>query len=253
MYGGTITDGSFAISGTIYVTAALDHAVVTPAGTCPIGIECIFWADPTAANVDKVDISAAGLPNGDIPAALAGNDAANISNLTRPPEVVGPPGFAPETFMTFNNGGITTTLMLNFIENGIYSADACGDDPVAGQQCTLPGSLFNFVNNPPPNVGEDCGDGCQATATWVFDGVTAGNSPNGTWTGNFTSQFDLGTPYQTVFADLAANGYVQNTFSATITLRPPAPIPEPATIALSGGVLVLVGLVFRSRLVRKRA
>ena len=219
-FGAIITNGHFDISGTIYVTAAAVGPVVTPAGTCPALTACIFWADPTNAVFNKVDISATGLPNGDIPVTIAGNLAANISNLTNPPEVVGGAGFAPQPFISFNNGGITTTLNINFIDPGIYSSALCGAAPASGQQCTLPGSPFNFVNNPPPTpTGTPCGTQCQATATFVFEGVTAGNpNPQEHWTANFTSQFPSGTPYQTVFAQLAAQGYVTNTFSATITL-----------------------------------
>jgi hypothetical protein len=254
-YAATITDGQFSIGGTIYVTAATDHEVVTPGGTCAIGVECIFWSDPTGNNLDKVDISNANLPNGDIPVALAGNLAANISKLTRPPNVVGPPGFPATNFMTFNTAGVTTQLLINFIDNGLYTPDECFDAPASGQHCTLPNSLFSFVNDPPPNAGELCEDQCQAVANWVFEGITAGNPTPGTWVGNFSATFDLGTPFQKVFADLADKGFVSHTFSGTITLipQPEQPIPEPGTMGLAGGVLLIVGLVFRKRAGRNQS
>jgi len=40
--------------------------------------------------------------------------------------------------------------------------------PAVGQTCTLAGSPFNFVNNPPPAPA-----GPQATMTWVTSGVSA--------------------------------------------------------------------------------
>jgi hypothetical protein len=243
-----ITNGNFAIAGTLFVTNPGIAAVVTPAGTCPAGVACIFYQDPTGtvAGNGKLDISASGLPNGDIPLAIAGNDAANVFAQTNPPEIVGSPGFAPTLFMSFNNAGITTQLMLTLIDAGIYSSAACGAAPVSGQQCTLPGSLFNFVNNPPPTPsGTACGSQCQATATWAFEGITAGN-PGGQsrWVGNFTSQFPLGSTYQSVFAQLQANGFVSNTFSGTISLV----VPEPGTpVFMIGAGLVGIALVLRRR------
>ena len=123
-FAATITNGTFAIGGTLYVTNFSTAAIATPGGTCPAsvgGMACIFWADTAGTGNGLADISATGLPNGDIPTSIAGNDAANIKTLTTPPEVVGS-AFAPQTFMTFNNGGITTALDINFIEPGIYSA-----------------------------------------------------------------------------------------------------------------------------------
>jgi len=246
-----ITNGHFDVGGTLFVTNFQTGAQVTPAGTCPAsagGMACLFWQDPTGTVNGKLDISSSGLPNGDIPTAISGNLAANVAAESNPPEIVGSPGFANSLFMTFNNAGIATQLMLNFIDPGFYSAAACAAPAVSGQQCTLPGSLFNFVNNPPPNpAGTPCAGGCQATATWVFEGVTAGNPGfQSKWTGNFTAQFPLGSNYQAVFAQLQSQGFVSNTFSGTITLTP---LPEPTTMVLVIGA----GLIGLSVLLRRRA
>ena len=240
-FAGIVTNGSFAISGTVYVTDSTGRS--TPAGTCASGSLCIFWQSGATSTLNKADISVAGLPSGSgvglIPTAIAGNDAANISNLSNPPNIVDGVGFTNQTFLTFNNGGITTALMLNYIAAGIYGSGGCGGSPAVGQTCTTPGSLFNFVNNA-GNVGP------QATATWVFDGATSGNpNPQQIWTGNFSSQFSV--PFQTVLANLGANGYVANTYSGTITLSE-NPAPEPGSLIMIGtGLLGLAALLRRRR------
>jgi len=234
-FGSVITTGFFDFSGTVYVTNAQAGAVVTPAGTCPAFVACIFWQDPAGTSFGKADIATDSLPNGDIPFALAGNDAANVSSESNPTEVVGGAGFAPTTFMTFNNAGVTTDLLLDYIDPGVFTAAACGASPTPGQTCTLAGSLFSFTNNAPPPG--------QATAQWAFQGIT--NTPNVTWAGNFTSQFPLGDPYQTVFGQLSVNGYVSNTFSGTITLTTTSGTPEPASLGLM--MIGLTGFLFLRR------
>ncbi len=244
-FGSVITSGTFAIGGTLYVTNFSTSAITTPGGTCPAsasGMACIFWADTAGTGNGLADISTTGLPNGDIPTSIAGNDAANISELTTPPEVVGS-AFASQTFMTFNNGGITTALDINFIDPGIYSAALCGAAAAVGQQCTLPGSLFSFVNNPPPANGTPCGTGCQAEANFVLEGVTSGNpGKQSTWAANLRSGFPVGMPYQAVFAELASQGYVSNTYSGTITLTAPSTVPEPGTMVFFVTGAGLIGL-----------
>jgi len=255
-FASTITNGTFAIGGTLYVTNFSTSAITTPGGTCPAsasGMACIFWADTAGTGNGLADISATGLPNGDIPTSIAGNDAANISQLTTPPEVVGT-AFAPTTFMTFNNGGITTQLDISFIDPGIYSAAACGAAAAVGQQCTLPGSLFSFVNNPPAvpagGPGAPCGTGCQAEANFVLEGVTSGNpGKQSTWAANLRSGFPVGMPYQSVFALLSSQGYVSNTFSGTITLTAPSTVPEPGTMVF---FLTGAGLIGLCALLRRR-
>lgn len=231
-----ITHGTFDISGTVYVTIFETTPVVTPAGTCPANTSCIFWQDGSGTTDGKVDISATGLPNGDIPVAIAGNDAANVASLQDPPDVAGSAISVP--FMTFNNGGVTTTLTLTEILPGIFSSAECGAAPTIGQVCTLPGSPFNFVNNPPAPG--------QATMSWAFEGTS--DTPGVTWMGNFTSQF--GPPFQTEFGELASNGYIGSSFSATMSLSgSPTPAPEPGTIFLfTVGIGSL--LLFRRRAFR---
>ena len=236
-FGGIITNGQFALGGTVYVTDNTGRS--TPAGTCASGDSCIFWQSGATATLNKADISVNGLPSGSgigqIPLAISGNDAANISNLQNPPNIVDGVGFPNQTFVTFNNGGVTTQLLIDYIAAGIYLPNACADPPSVGQQCTTPGSLFNFVNNP----------SSTSTASWVMTGVTAGNpNPQQIWIGNFTAQFS--TPYQTVFANLAANGYVSDTYSGTILLEN-SPAPEPGALIMIGSGLLGLGVLLRRR------
>lgn len=234
-FGAIISNGFFDISGTVFITNPESTLVSTPAGNCPANRSCVYWQDGAGTHNEEVDISAAGLPNGNIPTSIAGNDGANMLDLLSPPDLVGSTINVPD-FMTFNNGGITTTLTLTYIALGIYSSTDCGLTAAVGQTCSEPGSMFNWVNNPPPSG--------QATATWVFEGTT--NTPGVLWIGNFTSQFPANTPFQTVFSELSNGGYVENTFSGTITL---IQAPEPGTIGL---LAIGAGLVATRFLLRKR-
>ena len=66
-FGANITNGHFDITGTFFVTNPGAAPVVTPAGTCPVAVGCIFWQDSTGATNGKAHISSSGLPNGHIP------------------------------------------------------------------------------------------------------------------------------------------------------------------------------------------
>jgi len=247
IFGSVVTSGQFNFGGTIFVTNPMATPVVTPAGTCPVGEACIFWQDTAGTTNGKVDISANGNTTGQ---AISGNDAANIATLMNPPDIVGT--FPAVPFMTFNNGGVTTALMINTIFPGVDPSAACGAAPLSGQTCTTPGSFVNFQNNPPPTpAGTPCGSGCEATATFSFQGVTAGNpNPQEIWTGNFTSQFPLGSSYQAILGNLATNGFVSNTFSATISLSPAPTVPEPGSSFMIGAGLIGIAALLRRRLVK---
>jgi len=210
-----ITNGTFSIAGTIFVTA--NTGVTTPAGVCPAGISCIFFQDTGApAQNGKIDVSPLGLPSGDIPTAIAGNDAGNIQSLFNPPDT--PPGFPAVNFISFNNAGITTVLRVNSFPLGINSPAQCATlPPAAGQVCSVPGSPFNLQNL----------TASSSTATFTMGGIT--NDSSSTWTGIFASQFNT-IPYQTVLQQLGTNGFVSNTFSGQITLVAPTNTPEPGTM-----------------------
>lgn len=242
-FGATITNGVVDFSGSIYVTSAQSTAVATPAGTCPANQACIFWADSSGNNPSgypgvlggDVDISSAGLPNGDVPAGISGNDAATISSIVNPSESVGGSGFSPQLFMAFENDSITTTLSIDFIAPGVLGSSGCADAPPAGGQvCSPSGSPFNFMNI----------SSTSSAASYLFSGIT---SAGGTWSASFTSAF-ASDSFQEVLGNLATNGYFQDTFAAQLTMTGPAVVaPEPGELGMLMIGLGLLGVALRRR------
>jgi len=160
------------------------------------------------------------------------------------------------TFTNFDFIDFTVTpglpsLLINFINNGAFAAHGC-DNPTGpaagGQICTLAGSPFAFQNST-FGAGQTC---CHSTAQFTFNGVTA--DLLSTWTGVFSVNFD--TPYQTVIAPFlnptgaATSGQQTYAGSVTITINPTS-VPEPGTMALLGGGLILGSLSLRRRLAKR--
>ena len=208
--------GTFDISGIVSVT--------------PTGITWTNSVPPNTAN--QANIAGFGLTG--IYAGIGlGNTIATIDDLNLASNPVGV-AFPEQSFIDFDANPALSSLLINFIDAGIYSSSQCSSLPAAvGQTCTTTGSPFSFVNNPPPPP-----TGPQATATWAVSGVSANGLD--TWIANFTSQFT--TPFQTV---LAAGSFT-NAYSAAITVETASSVPEPSTVALM--VLALMSmLVFLRR------
>jgi len=243
-----LTNGFFHVGGTIYVTNLENVPVVTPAGICPANVRCILWQDPTGVVDQEVDISSAGLPNGDIPLSIFGNLAADMFNLEDPPNSVNPSGFPSQLFLQFNsppvNPPVSTQLWIDLINPGSYSAALCAEDPARSNSvCTPVGSLFELRNAPPPLPGGTvCGNGCTASANWSFEGTLEGpgQPAGGTWVGAFSTTFQNGKTYQEIFTELSTAHFVKATFDGVMTLQTPQNVPEPAMFGMIGLLLVLV-------------
>ncbi|HJT86431.1 MAG TPA: PEP-CTERM sorting domain-containing protein [Bryobacteraceae bacterium] len=192
----------------------------------------ISWTGPNAPFPPETAVVSSA--NGSF-AAAAGTDV-TIKDLNNTQEPVG--SFSPQPFITFSVAGLPS-LLINTVYPGLYSSAGCfATPPAVGQTCT-PGppittaSPFSFQNTQPPPP-----DGPQSTASWVFSGVTADNSA--TWRGVFTSQFPV--PFQSVLAAFGpgGSGSVTNSYSATFTVSGTSTVPEPESLFLMLGGLVLV-------------
>jgi hypothetical protein len=233
------------------VSAAPVYSVCTGGTTCAFDMSgritvtgsTIAWNSDQAGNAPNLFTLTNGM--GAFSTIPSGSQE-SIQNLSLVTEPVGST-FGPFPFIAFPTNPSLPGLDINFIFPGIYSTATCGGAPAVGQSCTPAAGgaagPFNFVNNPPAA-------GPQATATFVFGGVTADSSA--TWVGNFTSQFSV--PFQSVLAQLASNGSVSNTYSATtkLTLTISA-VPEPGTVGLmlSGSLALVIWATRRRRAAAK--
>jgi len=246
-----VLTGQFNIGGQI--TVANPGVTTTGTGslaglTCPAGTQCIFWANTPDTQRNKADISGGMTAANGVfftldtpPGTFSGDNKANIFDMFNPPAVVGAP-YPPQLFMSFNTAGVTTTLNGNFIPPGVFSPAQCSTNPAAyvpGQVCTPPGSLFSFVN----------GFNGTSTVGWTFNGVTNNDGPPGpngqsSWVATFSAQFPVS--YQQVLLDLQNNGFVNNTYSATIKFTATG-VPEAGTMSMLGLGLVLFSTVLRRK------
>jgi hypothetical protein len=209
-------------------------------GTITATLDTITW-ESNGAIADEATIESAGLSGGFVG---LGNTDVTIADLANPPEVVDSTGFTPTSFVTFLGSGLPSgyTLLIDFINAGSFPSAGCTATPaVPGQTCTpaiTGGSPFDFTN-----LGNPGGPVTGSAAAFAFGGTT---SDGGTWTANFTSQFN--TPFQTVLAGLGSPGFsVTNSYSGTFTVTAAA-VPEPNTLLfVFGGVCLLLASSRRKR------
>ncbi len=234
-----------ASAASIYDPCASTTCSFNMSGIITVTANTITWKTDAPGNAPNLFTLTA--PNGVFTVIPSGSQE-GIANLANPPDVVGS-NFGPFPFITFPVGGLPG-LEINFIFPGIYTPAGCGGAPAVGQQCTLSGSPFSFVNVPGGPTG------VQAQAGFVFSGVSADATPASPvkWTANFTSQFSV--PLQTVLAAFGTggSGSVTNSYSATTTVTVTfSQVPEPGTTALfMGGGLIGVSMLLRRRFANKR-
>jgi hypothetical protein len=141
----------------------------------------------------------------------------------------------------------TFAFTLRFIQEGTFSSTQCLAAPADQQTCTIPPSP-----NPSPynltNFADTDGD-IGSTASFTVNG-TVTNTLNGDtalFSGVFNATFQK-IPYQTLLATVLAGGAVNAPFTAQFTVIDIPQVPEPSSMAMALGGLVLVG----AGLVRRR-
>jgi hypothetical protein len=229
-------------------------ATALPAGATPISgqlnisgdvvvtLSAIDFAPPVGGGTGQFVIGTTSTGDFSFPFMTQGT-AKDLSSAAQP---VGTP-FLLTSFLTLPNPANNIAFDLNFITPGSFSSAACGAPAAADQQCTptLPPGLglspFELTNTA---VFNPATGNTELHSSVVFNmagqvrNVTTGELSN--FTGTYSAQFL--TPFQTVLAELAANGSVSNTYSGTFNATVvPTTTPEPASMALLGVGLLTAG------------
>ena len=175
-----------------------------------------------------------GLPTGDLSAIIPNGTAGLITDLDQTVQPAGQ-AFTPLSGFISFPGVPLFTLELTSIFPGSNPLGTCLGP---GSTCTPslgepPYSPFNLDNI---GGGSTVSFGARGYAYNNGDGDV---TPDAVWTGTFTAQFPART-YQTVMNQLLTTGYVQTTFSGSISMSQ-LPVPEPATFGLIGFGLLALG------------
>jgi len=226
--------GDFAIGGSSAAVGATFlnftcNASIAP-GVCPAGSGNFNVTTPVTGSFVPV-LGATGL----------------IKSLNQVGQPVGQ-AFLLQNFITFNPAS-DIALDLTFIFTGVDPQAACGSAPSPGQTCTPAIPALVTPSNPlglsPFNLQNVNGGGSSASFAVAGNARRISTGELTPFTGTFTAQFQV--PYQMYLATLAAGGSIENSYSATFSATA-APVPEPSSLTLLLGGLMVAGGFIRRRL-----
>ena len=228
--------GSFDISNTPGVTVGLLFTNFL----CQTGLTATC---PAPANYGNFSESGTG--------DFAGLNSGYIHNLSQGTTPAGG-GFTLPNFIVFPTAP-NIALDLNMIFLGVDSPAGCLASPAApGQTCTPQNAAFVSAADPlglsPLNLQNLNGGGSSASfaVAGVTRNIATGETSN--FNGTFTAQFTV--PYQNLLATVAAGGTITNTYSATFSVTA-APVPEPGSMFMMLGGLLVAGSVGLRKLSRR--
>ncbi len=190
----------------------------------------------------QFDFAPLGGGDGDISLGAAGfvgnfvgteDTTGTIQDQSSPPGPTNIPNFITLAALPTYNFTVTS------VNPGVFGGGQCFIAASAGQTCTTPGSLVNFVNL----------TNSSSTASYVLEGTVSDGSgdPASTFIATFTASF-ANQSYQQVLLQLLNKGFVETTFAVDVTVIPPSLVPEPSSMLLLGGGLSLLGLIARRRI-----